>query len=690
MGLRHTIGIVVPVIVGALVGNAAGGLVAGLGALNVAVGDGSDSYPRRVRRMALASVLCALAVFAGGLTGGSYAVDPILAAAAFVAGITVSLGTAQADLGNITLVTLIVFSAKPAPLEQAWTSGALALAGGLFQTGLTAALWPFRRHRPESLALRKLLLELAQAASSQAPIAEAPPASRESTEAQQALAGVDPRDSVVAERYLALLSQAERIRLSLLLLWRVRVRIGRESGTEAITAILERFAGLASEVLRTAADLLVAPARAKSAHPPVDLSVPMAQAARELRDACRHCPANVAAMLADARSQVDALAGQLRSVQFLAAQTTRSGVAEFERQEAAQPWHLRFAGTVSTLNANLRLESPAFRHGVRLAVCVVVGEMVPRVLHWGRPYWVPMTIALVLKPDFTTTFSRGWQRLLGTLVGLVVATAIFHYLHPSLALQIAFLALFCFLMRAYGPANYGILAIAVTAVVVFLFAVTGVRPAEVVMARGLNTLAGGVLALTAYGLWPTWERTLAPEAAARMLDAYRAYFQAVRDAYLRQEGSAGAALDRARLEARIARSNLEASVARLRAEPGTPAGRIARFDRILADSHRLVHALMSLEGGLQTSRPVPSRQAFGAFANDADRTLYFLAAALRGVPLPDLPDLREDHHTLVESGDAGVPRYALVNIEADRIVNSLNTLADDIRPLVEQRGVAVI
>ena len=61
-------------------------------------------------------------------------------------------------------------------------------------------------------------------------------------------------------------------------------------------------------------------------------------------------------------------------------------------------------------------------------------------------------------------------------------------------------------------------------------------------------------------------------------------------------------------------------------------------------------------------------------------TLYYLAAALRGSGFPagTLPDLREDHHALVRSGDSLTARYALVNVETDRITNSLNTLAEQI------------
>jgi hypothetical protein len=101
---------------------------------------------------------------------------------------------------------------------------------------------------------------------------------------------------------------------------------------------------------------------------------------------------------------------------------------------------------------------------------------------------------------------------------------------------------------------------------------------------------------------------------------------------------------------------------------------------MLASSHRLVHALMALEAGLYQSQFVTPRDAFRTFSHDVERTLYFLSASLRGSPIHpgDLPDLREDHHALLRSGDSRVERYALVNIETDRVTNSLNTLREQI------------
>src|SRR5712664_3769217 len=124
---------------------------------------------------------------------------------------------------------------------------------------------------------------------------------------------------------------------------------------------------------------------------------------------------------------------------------------------------------------------------------------------------------------------------------------------------------------------------------------TGVSPKEVMAARALNSAAGGAIALVAYWLWPTWERTQVGEAVAQMLDAYRDYFRAIKESYIQGGAPLSAEIDHARAAARLARSNLEASIDRLSAEPGTSAESVMLLGGILASSHRLVHGMMALE-----------------------------------------------------------------------------------------------
>jgi hypothetical protein len=89
---------------------------------------------------------------------------------------------------------------------------------------------------------------------------------------------------------------------------------------------------------------------------------------------------------------------------------------------------------------------------------------------------------------------------------------------------------------------------------------------------------------------------------------------------------------------------------------------------------------MALEAGLPITPPVPARPEFRTFAADVEKTLELLESILSGGKISEkkFPNLREDHNRLVHAGDPEKERYALVNIEADRMTNSLNTLREEV------------
>ncbi len=677
--LRNSVGVVLPIIAGFVLNMPRGGVVVASGALNVAYSDGSDPYAQRAKRMLTSSCLCALAVLLGALFGSHTVAAVIMATMwAFFAGMLVAISTTAADLGVISLVTLLIYAAQPLTPHQAVVSCILALGGGLLQTTLSIALWPVRRYEPERRALANFYFELARAAQQPLIPTSAPPATLQSAQAQEALSALDRDMALEAVRYRSLLNQAERIRLSLLMLSRLHLRLRRENPTHAAVRILDDYLKSAAHVLQAIGDSLVTGITVARSS---DHLGALETLARDLRQETESAPASfLAAVAKDVRVQIDALNGQLRSALDLAMNTTPMGQAAFERQEARQPLLMRFSGKIATLRANLNLESSAFRHAVRLAAMVAAGNILERGFYWRRSYWLPMTIVLVLKPEFTTTFSRGVLRIMGTIAGLFLATALFHIFPATITTQIMLIFIFTLLLRWVGPANYGIFGVAVSALVVLLIAITGVSPSELIWARGINTAAGGALALLAYWVWPTWERTRVSERIAQMLDAYREYFQGLVECYVRGESGDAEDLNGLRLAARRTRSNLEASMDRLSTEPGTTTEEMNQLNALLASSHRFVHAVMSLDAGWLHTPAVPARPAFLTFATDVEKTLSLLTAALRGAPVrhADFPDLREDHSRLLQSGDPHTERYALVNVEADRITNSLNTLREQV------------
>ena len=55
---------------------------------------------------------------------------------------------------------------------------------------------------------------------------------------------------------------------------------------------------------------------------------------------------------------------------------------------------------------------------------MTVAEIARQYLPIERPYWVLLTVAIVLKPDFGSVFTRAVQRGAGTLLGVLLGSAL--------------------------------------------------------------------------------------------------------------------------------------------------------------------------------------------------------------------------------------------------------------------------
>jgi uncharacterized membrane protein YccC len=672
IAIRNAIGFTLAVILGTLFVSPSTGVLGALGALNVSFSDGLDPYRSRARRMLVSSLLTGVAVVAGALSGHSNAAAVIVAAAwAFAAGMLVALGTTAADLGVVTIVTVVVFAAKPLPWTEALQAGVAATLGGLIQMALSTFLWPLRRYEPERRILAQIYATLADVAAAPPEGRTAPPMTAQITDAQDALAPLSRDHSVEAERHVFLLAQAERIRLSILNAGRLQRRISRQEGGAEAAAALRKTLGCASAAIRLVSERISN----------MDTSVNTDEAIAQLTgclvefEALRASGGSsfFAALLRDARHQSVALRSQIRAAATAAASNDQylRGAKISERPADSPPnWRLHFQGYRARLLANLSLDSTVFRHALRMAVCLAIGDMIGRAIALRRTYWIPMTIAIVLKPDFTSTFARGALRIGGTIVGLVFATLLFHAIHTGVSTDIALMAAFTLLLRWAGPANYGVFVFAVSGLVVLLIAVTGVPPADVIAARATNTMLGGMLALAAYAVWPTWERTQTRAALAQMLEAYREYTRAVLGAW---QGEDRGAINPVRLKGRRARSNAQASVERMAGEPGITERQAVALNAILVHSHSFVHAVMAMESHLYRAGREPAPAWIAAFAASVDAALDALISRVRSGPAGG-KRLKID----VELPAPGAGGHPIAEAEADRIRVSLRSLAEEI------------
>jgi len=221
---------------------------------------------------------------------------------------------------------------------------------------------------------------------------------------------------------------------------------------------------------------------------------------------------------------------------------------------------------------------------------------------------------------------------------------------------------------------------AVSALVVMLIAISGDVPKNAIAARLVNSVSGGALALAAYIVWPTWQRTQIREVMAKMLDAYRHYFRRISQVYLKPEMRDEEALNASRSAARLTRTNVEGSIDRMSAEPVVTPEALNAWSAMLASSHGVINAIMAMEAAMPEESESPAADGFRAFSHDVEISLHSIAGALRGskVLARALPDLRESYRRMLQGGDYSSGRMALVAMEADRLTNRLNTLAEQV------------
>jgi hypothetical protein len=144
------------------------------------------------------------------------------------------------------------------------------------------------------------------------------------------------------------------------------------------------------------------------------------------------------------------------------------------------------------------LSWPVLRFSLRVAATLALAVELDHLLQLKNGYWLPMTTLVVLKPDFSHTYSGAIQRVVGTLAGVVLASLITKLLHPNQWVLIGMVAAFCWSTFSTQKVNAVMFSTSLTVFVVLLIALTGLPESEVVWHRFINTLMGCTLALTSY------------------------------------------------------------------------------------------------------------------------------------------------------------------------------------------------
>ncbi|GAB7181299.1 FUSC family protein [Kitasatospora sp. Ki12] len=469
--VRAAVGMVVPLAVGLVAGRVDLGVFAGLGAMHATMNDRVEPGRLRVARIGSAVFASALGMLVGSALQHAdvdgFGLGAALTVTAFVSGALSATGPRGSAAGMLLLVSAALGSGMPLPRPW-WAAAPMVVAGAGFVVllGLPAGVSGRPAADPRNRALAAVFEALGRT------LADLGTA-RAADSRQVLTARLNQLQDLLPGRGTAASNGFE----------------AALAATEAATGLLWARRAVPPEVAEVPVRLAAAVRRGGG-----EVGVP---------DWRPDTPSRQALDVA-LRAAADTVAGR----------AVRLGTAPVPPPD---PWRLR-----------ARLWSrPSVRYGLRVALCIAVGAAVTANYPLSRSYWVPMTIAFVLKPDLGSVFLRAVSRSVGTVLGVAVTAALLLLTTDRWALTV--MAALCVASLPYATAaHYGLNTVVMTPMALVLLQLGGQSGAAEFWPRVLDSvLASAVVLLFGCLLWPERPRHRIEPRLVDAASALRAYLDAV-------------------------------------------------------------------------------------------------------------------------------------------------------------------
>ncbi|MGY0022128.1 FUSC family protein [Streptomyces sp. cg35] len=253
--------------------------------------------------------------------------------------------------------------------------------------------------------------------------------------------------------------------------------------------------------------------------------------------------------------------------------------------------------------------SPLLPVALRTVVGCALAGYASLALGIGRPYWALVTAASLYQANVTLTWSRGVQRVVGNLAGVLVFAAVVPFAHLGPAALVLCCLVFSFGAEALITRNYWLGSLCVTpmALLVTEFA-RFQEPGELITDRIVDTLVGALLGVVAAVAVTNRRAGDHIEAALARVDTARA----AADRTLASDAPGHAALE-------TARRSLAGALVELRAAADTAAGewwqRALPEDRVIT-AERTGHRTLAATVRRQALGPVAAVDDTGDRAGD--------------------------------------------------------------------------
>lgn len=219
------------------------------------------------------------------------------------------------------------------------------------------------------------------------------------------------------------------------------------------------------------------------------------------------------------------------------------------------------------IQAQLTLKHPRFRYAIRLSISFLIGFVLENIMDLDKGSWVMLTSLFVSQITYSDTRRRLFQRLLGTVGGVILGVILLQIITTTAAqvlLMLASTLAFFYWLRT----NYSVAVIFITTFVLSAFnLISNDSGFDIMLPRLIDTLLGAFISfLVIRFLWPGWQYRRLPELISLVMKKNAAYIKAIANEY-KETSTDDLNYRIARREAHLADNELAQAWNSMRVEP---------------------------------------------------------------------------------------------------------------------------
>jgi uncharacterized membrane protein (TIGR01666 family) len=584
-GVRITIGVVLPALVLSFFDMLQIGTALSLGALCISVTDNPGPIHHRRNGMLVCVLLLIVVATLTSLAAASTIwLGVLIVVFCFVFSMIGVYGSRAISIGVAALLIMVLQIGHPGKGVEVFIQAGYIFLGGLWYTGLSLLLYSFAPYRMAQQALGECIAITANYLRVRASLYDES-ADHEKVYNQlieeQVL--VHQEQELVRELLFKsrdIIKESTNTGRTLLMLFRSLVDLFEKIMTTyqdypqlhevfAGTGIMDRYRQLIVQIAAELDDISIAvksgrPSRETTALP--DAIRDTKKFYTELRNKKRTSatlPSFIT--LRNILSNIEDVAGRIHTLHLYT--TYRQPLSATAEPGDYEKFISRQDHSFKVLADNLTMQSNFFRHSLRVSIATLIGFIISLYFEVGHSYWILLTIIVILKPTYSLSKKRNYERLLGTIAGAIAGLIILYFIKDKTVL---FGIMLILMVATYSllKTNYMLSVIFMTPYILVMFQLLYNVPVKNVLTdRLIDTSIGSAIAFMAsFLLVPVWEHEQISDYMSTAIEKNMAYFKKVAAAFTGEQVPS-TDYKVSRKEAFVALANLSDALTRMLSEP---------------------------------------------------------------------------------------------------------------------------